>query len=1027
MEKKIALLFLALFTGLVTGLMAQGLQVTGKVTSKVTGEALANATVSIQGTNQATKTDEAGNFVINIPDGSTRVLVITYAGMASQQVTVSGSGPVHVALDLQASVLNEVVVVGYGTQQKRALTTAVSSVKAKDLENLPVFRVEQSLQGRVSGVTITQNSGQPGDAARIRVRGTTTLWNSDPLFIVDGVKVGGGIEYLNQSDIESIEVLKDAAAAAIYGAQAASGVILVTTKKGKRGSMSVNYNGHYGVQQAWRKLDLLNAEQYATLLNEARVAAGMDMLFANPKALGEGTNWQDAVFNDKAPVQNHELSLSGGSDRSTYYASFGLLDQDGIVASSNSYFKRFTARFNSTHKITNAITFGTNIGYTRIKSRGVGTNDEWGSPLGRAINIDPITPLVVTDPVLRYTSPYDNPLAVKDENGNPYGISNLVSSEIVNPVAALKTSQGNGWSDKVVGNGYIEIEPIKGLRFKSTIGADLAFWGDRGFQPLFYLNPIVQNTQLNGFTRNNNRGLFWVWENTLSYNRKFGAHDVTGLIGSAAQKNYGETQGGTKRGIPVDHIDDASLNFPVPQTNQYFWGGEYEDALSSLFARANYNYNGKYLLSALVRRDGSSRFGSNNKYGFFPSVSAGWVASQENFFPANTVVSFLKFRGSYGITGNDRIGDFRYLSTVSGGRNYLLNGVLYNGVSPNALSNPDLKWEETSQMDVGFDAVLFRNFNLTVDYFTKKTTGMLMGISVPGYVGNGGPTGNIADMENKGVEMELGYRRSIGELDLNISSNATYVQNEVVYLGAEKKFEGGLNYGTQNIPVTRHYIGQPFGSLYGYKTAGLFQNDAEVKGYVNKDGQLIQPEARPGDIRFVDLNNDGKINEDDRTIIGDHTPDWTFGFTASAAWKGFDVLLFGQGVMGNEVLQLIRRFDLPTTNWTTRALGRWTGEGSSTDFPRLVLDDPNKNFSRISDFFVEKGDYFRVKTLQIGYTLPVDKVKKVGLSKVRVYVTGNNLLTFTNYSGFDPEITGGVDRGIYPQARAYLVGLNLGF
>jgi TonB-linked SusC/RagA family outer membrane protein len=392
-------------------------------------------------------------------------------------------------------------------------------------------------------------------------------------------------------------------------------------------------------------------------------------------------------------------------------------------------------------------------------------------------------------------------------------------------------------------------------------------------------------------------------------------------------------------------------------------------------------------------------------------------------------VSFLKVRGSYGITGNDRIGDFRYLSTVGGGRNYVLGltPVLVTGVSPNAISNPDLKWEETSQLNVGFDAVLFKHFNLTFDVFNKKTSGMLLGVDVPSYVGNGGPTGNIADLENRGVEVELGYGRSIGEVSFKVSGNVSFIKNKITYLGNEKTYLPDQAFGPQGVEITRIMLGAPAYSFFGFKTNGLFQNDKEVADYRNKDGGLLQPDAKPGDIRFVDYNGDGKITNDDRTNLGNPAPDVSFGFTASASWKGFDLLVFGQGIAGNKVFQAIRRFDLPTANWTTEALSRWTGEGTSNKFPRLVINDPNQNFSRSSDFYLQSGSYFRVKVLQIGYSLPESLVKKAGLNKFRVYLTGNNLLTLTKYNGFDPEISGGVDRGIYPQPRTLMAGVNIGF
>ncbi|MDJ1504246.1 TonB-dependent receptor [Xanthocytophaga agilis] len=1012
-----------------TDMLAQ--QITGKITSQQDGEPVVGATVLEKGTTNGTVTDIEGKYTLTLK-GTEAVLIVSFIGFLSEETVVGNRSEVNVALVPDVKALEEIVVVGYGSQKKSVVTGAISSVKSSDLENMPVTRVEQSLQGRTSGLTITSSSGQPGAGSTVRIRGTTSINNSDPLYIVDGVQIGGGIDYLNQADIESIEVLKDAASASIYGARAANGVIIVTTKKGRSGQMEVNYNGYMGIQAPWRRLKLLNAEQYATLLNEATVAGGGQIRFQNPAQLGKGTDWQDAVFSNNAPIQNHELSLSAGSEKSTYFASFGYLSQDGIVAPSNSQYRRFTTRFNSTHKITKAVTFGSNIGYTRINSKGIDPNSEWGAPLNRAINIDPITPIIVTDPDVLNTSPYTDKPVVRDAQGRPYGISNIVTSEILNPIAALAVTQGRNWSDKIVGNAFLELEPIKGLKLRSSAGVDLAFWGDQSFSPVYYLNATNQN-DVNDYNRGINRGLFWLWENTASYTRTFGKHNLTALVGTTAQRNYGETQGGTRTGLPVNNLNDASLGYPVPQTNQYFNGGEYQNTLASVFGRVIYNYEERYLFTGIIRRDGSSRFGPNNKYGTFPSVSVGWVASNERFWPTNNIVNFLKFRASYGITGNDNIQDFRYLATVGGGRNYTLgNGssvTLINGVSPNAISNPDLKWEQTSQTDIGFDATLFGKVSFTFDMYHKKTTGMLLDIAVPWYAGNNGPVGNVADMVNKGYEIELGYSTNFGDVKFRINGNVSYLKNEVTYLGADKKYLQGQRFGPQQVEITRTEVGKPVGYLFGFKTDGLFQNTEDIASYVNSEGQMLQSNAKPGDIRFVDVNKDGKIDNDDRTMIGNPTPDWTFGLTASASWKGFDLMVFGQGVAGNDVFKGIRRFDLPTANWTTEALGRWTGEGTSNHFPRLTINDVNQNFSRSSDFFVENGSYFRIKVLQIGYSLPQAIVGKAGLKRVRIYITGNNLLTFTKYTGFDPEIGGGsmgVDRGIYPQARAFMVGLNLG-
>jgi TonB-dependent starch-binding outer membrane protein SusC len=1026
----ILLLFSILFS---LTLRAQEINVTGKVTSK-DGSPIPGVSVLIQGTRNGVATNPNGEFRIAVPKAGTN-LVFSLIGMTSQTIAVNNSQPINVILLDSTNDLDQVVVVGYGTQKKSVVTGAISQVKASDLENMPVMRIEQSLQGRTSGLTITTSSGQPGDGATLRIRGTTSINNSEALYIVDGVQVGGGIDYLNQADIESIEVLKDAASAAIYGARAANGVILVTTKKGNRnGKMSVNYNTYLGTQAPARKLDLLNATQYATLYNEAQFAANPNVgtpRFPNPSQLGQGTDWQAAIFNNSAKIQNHELSLSGGGEKSTYYSSFGYFDQDGIVATSNSQYKRFTARFNSDHQITKAIKFGQTIGYTRVNSVGVGTNTEYGSPLGRAINIDPLTPVVETDPARINLPIYTGNPVVRNAQGLPYGISEYAQSEILNPVAALAVAQGRGWSDKVVANAFVEVEPIKGLKLRSQGGVDLAFWGSEGFTPIYYLNSINQTT-ITSYNRNSNRGLFWSLENTISYNKQINKHNFTGLIGYSSQKNKGETNGGTKDGIPVTNIKDASLQFPVSRANDVFYGGEYLNTLNSIFGRLTYNFDEKYLFTGIVRRDGSSRFGPNNKFGYFPSGSVGWVASRESFFPQNNVVTFLKFRGSYGVTGNDNIGDFRYLSTVSGGRNYTLgtSAGLNNGVSPDALSNPDLRWEETSSTDIGLDATLFGNFTITADWYHKKTSGMLLQIDVPGYVGNSGPIGNIADLSNRGFELELGYNKRMGEFSFRVAANGSFLTNNIDFLGDEKQFLGGQTVTPQGLEVTRTMVGHAIGSFFGYRSNGLFQNQAEINNYKNAGGTLIQPNAKPGDIKFIDLNGDGLISDNDREIIGDPTPDFTYGFTLNAAYKGFDFVMLGQGVAGNQVFNALRRFDLPTANYTTAILDRWRGEGTSNVTPRLTLQDDNKNYSRVSSLFLEDASYFRIKTLQVGYSLPTQLVSKAGLSKLRFYVMANNLVTFTKYTGYDPEIGGGsfgVDRGFYPQARTFFAGINVGF
>ncbi|NEU09642.1 TonB-dependent receptor [Flavihumibacter sp. R14] len=1013
----------------------QELQVSGKVTSQSDGMPLPGVTVTVQGTTIGTATDVSGNFSIRIAKAGA-VLEFKQLGMITQLFTVNNSNPINIALVESSSTLEEVVVVGYGTQKKSVVTGAISNVGSKDLENQVITRVEQALQGRASGLTIASSSGAPGASATVRVRGTTTIGNSDPLYVVDGVVVDvGGIDYLNQNDIESIEVLKDAASAAIYGARAASGVILVSTKKGKAGSMNVNYAGYYGNQSPVRKLDMLNATEYATLRNEASVAGGGGIIFSDPQSLGEGTNWQDALFNENAGIQNHELSVSGGNEKSTFYTSFGLTDQEGIIASEISNYKRYNIRLNSAHKVKSWLNLGQNLGYSRIKSQGgLGTNTEFGGPLSSVLNLDPITPIVVTDPAIANASPYSTQNVVRDANGNPYGISPYVIQEMTNPFAYIQTQLGNyGWSDNIVGNVYAEVEPIKGLKFRSSLGAKLAYWGGESFTPIYYLNP-AQESKGTAFNRNRNQAFNWNLENTASYSKVVGQHSFTVLAGQGAYvDNNSSGLNVAFSNIPASTFEEASFNLKVPIANRSTDAYEgINHTVSSLFGRVTYDFNEKYLFTGIVRRDGSSRFGSNNKYGYFPSASIGWVPSREDFWTENDLVNTLKIRGSYGIVGNDNLGDFRYVSTVGTNRNYTFGyDNYYIGYSPDAPANPDLRWEETSQLNIGLDAILFKDFNFTFDWYNKKTSGILQTIALPGYAGvTGSPWGNVADMENRGVEFELGYRKQLGDFNFAINSNLSFLENEVTYLGENKAFlDGGANVQNSAYPITRTAVGEAIGSFYGFKTQGIFQNQAEVAAYTGANG-MIQPNAKPGDFRYADLNTDGKIDQADRMFIGDPTPNVTYGLTLNANYKNFDFLAFGQGVSGNQIFQGIRRLDLPNANWQSNALNRWTGEGSTNTYPRLSTNDPNRNFSNPSSFFLESGDYFRIKTLQVGYTLPASLSKKAGLSKARIYVSSNNLVTFTKYTGFDPEIgTGGsygIDRGIYPQSRSFLFGLNIG-
>ena len=1019
-------------------LYAQELNVKGVVTSADDGQPIPGATVVVKGKTTGIITNLDGVYSLKVPGNAT--LIFSFVGLKTQEVAVNNKTTINVVLASATEAIEEVVVVGYGTQKKSVVTGAISSVKAKDLEKVSPGRVDQALQGRVSGVTVASNSGQPGSTATIRVRGVTTFGDggNNPLWVVDGVVVdAGGIGYLNQSDIESIEVLKDAASSAIYGTRAATGVILVTTKKGSAGKISVSYNGFYGTSAPAKMLNLLNASQYGALLNERSVAGGGNVIFSNLGALGKGTDWQKAIFNNNANRYSHEVSVSGGNDKSNFYFSFGIQDQQGIVATDISNFNQKNIRLNSTHKISKIFTFGETVGYTHQKQLGIGnTNSEFGGPLSSAINLDPTTPIVVTDPAVANAAPYSVNPVVRDANGNPYGISSIVGQEMTNPMAYIQTRRGQyGWSDNFVGNAYVQAAITKDIVVKSSVGAKLAYWGDQGFNPVYYLSATTQLLK-NNIYKNNSNVFNWNIENTLTYSKTLNDHSFNLLLGQAAYvDNHGGYAGVTLYDLPITSYKDASYNFNIPDaTNRVGGASDFvEHKLSSLFSRLNYNYKEKYLFTGIYRRDGSSRFGSNHKYGVFPSFSLGWVVSKEDFWKANDIINTLKIRGGYGVVGNDAISDFGYLSTVGGGFNYTIgnSGKITTGYAPASLDNPDLRWEQTAQANIGFEARLFKSLNVTVDYYSKKTSGILRPVTIPGYVGvSSSPVGNIADMQNNGLELELGYNKKFGQLNFAANGNIAYLKNKVTYVASDANYITGDASFQSMGAVTRTQAGQSYNAFYGYKTAGIFQNMNEVNAYVNSTGGLIQPNAKPGDFRWVDTNGDGVITESDKTFLGTSIPKYTFGLTLNFDYKNFDLMVFASGAAGNKIFQGLRRLDISNSNWQTVALSRWTGDGTSNTYPRLTSNDTNGNFGNMSDFYLEKGDYVRLKVVQIGYTLPAYLVSKASITKLRFYLSAENLLTLTKYTGYDPEIGGGVfgiDKGVYPQARSFMLGVQLQF
>ena len=1060
--KKSKILFLLLSLLMMSAtVLAQKQKVSGLVVDDQ-NEPVIGASVVEKGTINGASTDFDGNFTVSVDPGAT--LVVSFIGYITQEVKAHDG--IRIVLVPDQQMLDDVVVIGYGVQKKSVVTASIAKVSSEDLEGKTRLRAEDALKGMAAGVNVTSASGQPGSKSMIRVRGIGTINDSNPLYIIDGMPTDqNGMESVNPNDIESIEVLKDAASGAIYGARAANGVILVTTKKGKMGKANINYNFSYGWQSAWKKRDVTGATDYAILQNERAVQTGAAPLYADPYNLkdangeaiqGFGTNWQDLLFNDNAPIVQHDVSVSGASEKLNYYLSLGYFTQDGIVGGNygQSNYDRLTIRSNNQYNLfdaskernfLNKLDLGANLSYMRVHNTGIDANSTWGSPLGSALYLSPMLPVtlrgdVAQEMISRYSA-YD---LYYDANGNPYTIPNFVGSyqEQNNPIALMQGNPTKNWSHKFMPKFSIDLQLWDELRYHFTYSAELSFWGyDAATLQKYYLsgNNNSDHTSATAYKGNNTT---WQVENTLTYDKQFGRHTIGVVLGQSALKFKGDELGGNHWNLV--NTDKPSINYTTGGNLELstdadgkvtgatslvgVWGGPYtEHRLSSLFARLSYNYDERYMLQATIRRDGSSRFGSNNKYGYFPSFSVGWNIMNENFMEnTRDWLTNLKLRASWGKNGNDNIGDFAYttLTSIGASSNYYFGrtAALIYGSKANRLANEDLKWEESEQTDLGLDFGFWNNkLTFSVDYYIKKTNGMIIEMPIPSYVGEARPLANVGDMENSGWEFELGYKWNIADARFAIKGNASYLHNELKNLGNDTGF---LNYGISQFSDggTRAENGQPFPFFYGYKTDGIIQNAAEAAEYNNKYGTNKQP----GDFRFVDTNNDGVINSDDRTNIGNGVPTWTFGLTFDAEWKGFDLGVFFQGVSGADVFDATYRQDIASGNYPTWVLQRWTGEGSSNTVPTL---GKSENWV-CSDMYIQDGSYLRLKNITLGYTLPHSLTSKVGLSRLRIYARAENLFTWTKYWGFDPEIGSGstslgVDYGVYPQARTYTLGFNI--
>lgn len=1022
---------------------AQDVAVHGRVVDNA-GQPLPGVNIVVDGTTIGTVTDMDGNYTISAPRGAS--LVYTFIGYNENRVEMEdGRNRYDVTLNEMISDLSEIVVVGYGVQKKSVVTASIAKVGADDLSGTTPVRVDNALKGMASGVTVTSVSGQPGAAAQIRIRGIGTINNSDPLYIVDGMPIEGGIDYLNPSDIESIEVLKDAASGAIYGTRAANGVIMVTTKGGKKGKVTVNYSFTGGLSSPWKHRDVLNATEYAVMMNEGLINNGEAPIYDDPYSLGEGTDWQDELFNDNAPSQSHELSISGATDRVNYYISMGYNHQEGIVGGDRdrSNYRRLTLRSNTSYVLFDStserdwlgkFTLGTNISYARIHSKNIDANSQWGSALGSALYLSPtLKPTVSGDEAKAQADKYGSQYMLYDGDGRMYTIPGSSYLEMNNPLAMLSLPGDDNWSHKIVANLSADLEIGWGVKYRFTYGADLSFWGADGYTPLYYLSGNNRATISNAH-QSSDRGTVWQLENVLTWDKTFGKHAINLVAGQSAMQNTGKSLYGNVQNLKdmnKPYMNNSSAEQSRGEMSAS-GGPTYEHTLSSYFFRASYNYDERYMAQITVRRDGSSRFGANNRYATFPSFSLGWNVLNEPYVSAPDWLCNVKLRGSWGKNGNDNIGDFTYAAWTASPYNSIIGSgeTVVNGVQAGALANPDLKWEESIQTDLGLDLGFFSNsLTFSFDWYKKKTSGMIIEMPIPNYVGADAPLGNVGDMENTGVEIEIGYKWKAGPVSMHAKGNASFLKNTLTNLGntsGSLELDNMQNTGT----ITRASNGEPFPYFYGYKTAGIFQNVAEVANYKNAKGELIQPDAVPGDVRFVDVDGDGKITAADRTKIGKGMPDWTYGLTIGADWNGIDFMVLFQGTAGNDIYDATRRTDVSPANLPSYMLNRWTGEGTSNKYPRHVVGD-GKNWQS-SDLYVTDGSYFRLKNIQLGYTLPRALTNKIFIDRLRVFVGAENLLTLTKYAGFDPEISSGgtslgVDYGVYPQSRTFNFGANISF
>ena len=1037
------------------GLFAQN-KISGVVKDKL-GPAVGVSVIE-QGTANGTTTDVNGNFELTVKPGAT--LIITSVGYKNQSVVVGDKAVFDILIEEDNELLDEVVVVGYGVQKKKLVTGATVQVKGEDLAKLNTTSALAAMQSSTPGMQIISESGQPGEGFKVTIRGMGTTGSYEPLYVIDGV-AGGNINSLNPSDIESIDVLKDAASCAIYGARGANGVVLVTTKQGKEGKITVTYDGFYGVQNLARNIEPLSAQQYMDVMNMVQFNSGRSLIdwesVLNPELYNSiksgkftGTNWLDEIRNVNAPTTNHAVNITGGSDRSKFSMGVSYTGQEGILGKPcASNYQRVTVRINSDHVLwkkngLDIITFGENMTYMTSSQSGIAEGDHYWNDVYSMLSANPLVP--VYDPANpdRYTE-YDWLKA-----SGLWSVNGYVS----NPIAKMKySSRGNNISKGYALNlsANIRVQPIKNLVWKSQFNYKMSSGTYRSYGMIYKLNDKGDQSGTDSVSQSASAGWDWSWENTINYKFSAGRHNFDALIGSTLEKNgFGESVEAAGNGglWPNDWTHAYVSNMAGPVSLGDRGGSTWGDyALASFFGRINYDYNETYMLSLILRRDGSSNFMKGHRWGTFPSVSAGWVLTNEPWMEsAKNWLDFFKLRASWGQNGNCDVANFQYLATVSvgeatGGYSFYTGPTAQTagtGSFTDTLANPDITWETSQQLDLGFDARLFKNrLSVAFDWYRKDTKNWLVNAPVMGHFGANAPYINGGDVRNSGVELAFNWSDAVSQdFSYSIGINGAYNKNVVTRIANDEGIIHGPADVVQGIAeIYRAQVGYPIGYFWGYKTDGIFQNQQEINNWVASGKPVMRAGgAVPGDVKFVDVNGDGQLNDEDKTMVGDPNPDFTVGLNMSFYYKGFDLALSGYGQFGQQVFRSYRRYgDLQFDNYTTEAYNYWHGEGTSNKLPRLTVGT-DVNIMNNSDIFIENADFFRIQSITFGYDF--NRLIKSKLGQIRLYVQTQNPFVFTKYQGLDPEVGSsggqdswakGLDLGTYPMARTFLVGVNLKF